>query len=215
MLTAVHHTRATVGSLIMSIIETETARIHTFSVGAMDNNVYIVSCRATNEAVIVDAATDADRILREVSDCRPIAILTTHGHLDHIGAARQVADNLAIPFRLNKADEQIAKLAIDEDLVPGTVRVGNLDIQAIHTPGHTPGSMCFFLDDVLLTGDTLFPGGPGATRFPYSSFEAIMNSLRTDLFLRQDKTVVLPGHGDPTTIGTERPHLDEWQARGW
>ena len=106
-------------------------------------------------------------------------------------------------------------LTLDDDV--GIV-VGALEIHTIATPGHTPGSMCFSIagTPLLLSGDTLFPGGPGATRFEGSSFEGIIASIDTRLFAPfGDATIVLPGHGEATTIGTERPHLDEWVARGW
>ncbi|MBK5267993.1 MAG: MBL fold metallo-hydrolase [Acidimicrobiia bacterium] len=199
----------------MLTIDLPTARIRSLSVGPLDNNVYIVSCKATGKAAIVDAANEADRILAAADDVDPQVVLTTHGHADHLGAVSEVTAALGIPFRLHEADRVIASRSIDEPLLPCLITVGEISIGAIHTPGHTPGSMCFVIDGVVLTGDTLFPGGPGATRFPYSDFDQIMNSLHTQLFSRPDETRILPGHGAPTMIGTERPHLAEWTARRW
>ncbi|MDH5372127.1 MAG: MBL fold metallo-hydrolase, partial [Acidimicrobiia bacterium] len=93
--------------------------------------------------------------------------------------------------------------------------IGDQPLVAMHTPGHTPGSMSFLIGEQLFTGDTLFPGGPGATRFPYSDFDTIMRSLDERLFVLGDSTVVYPGHGMTTTLATERPHLEEWRARRW
>jgi glyoxylase-like metal-dependent hydrolase (beta-lactamase superfamily II) len=199
----------------MLTIDLPSARIRSLSVGPLDNIVYIVSCKATGKAAIVDAANEADRILAATDDVDPLVVLTTHGHGDHLGAVSEVTAALGIPFRLHEADRVIANRSIDEPLLPGPITVGEISIGAIHTPGHTPGSMCFVIDGVVLTGDTLFPGGPGATRFPYSDFDQIMNSLHAQLFSRPDETRILPGHGAPTMIGTERPHLPEWTARRW
>lgn len=199
----------------MLTIDLPTARIRSLSVGPIDNNVYIVSCKATGQAAIIDAANEADRILAAAEDVDPQVVLTTHGHADHLGAVSEVTTVLGIPFRLHELDRTIANRSIDEPLLPGSITVGKISIEAVHTPGHTPGSLCFVIDGVVLTGDTLFPGGPGATRFPYSDFDQIMNSLHTRLFSRSDETRILPGHGAPTTIGTERPHLIEWAARRW
>lgn len=199
----------------MPTFDVPGARIRSFSVGSLDNNVYVVTCTSTNQAVIVDAAADADAILAAVVDLDPVAVLTTHGHHDHIGAAGTVTRTLGIPFRLHEDDRTIANRVIDDPIEPGSIMVGELEITIRHTPGHTPGSVCFVIGSVVLTGDTLFPGGPGATRFPYSDFDEIMRSLRDRLFDLPDETGVWPGHGTPTTIGEQRPFLAEWQERRW
>ena len=93
--------------------------------------------------------------------------------------------------------------------------MGTINVHVIHTPGHTPGSVSFVVEPMLFSGDTLFPGGPGATRWPYSSFGQIMDSIEKRLMEYPDPTVVYPGHGAETTIGEERPHLEEWRTRGW
>jgi glyoxylase-like metal-dependent hydrolase (beta-lactamase superfamily II) len=107
-------------------------------------------------------------------------------------------------------------LAPDHSIQDGEVfRFGDFELKAIHTPGHTPGSVCFLVGEHLFSGDTLFPGGPGNTSNSYASFPQIIESIRTKLFTLPDEIQVLPGHGAPTTIGKERPHLEEWIARGW
>jgi glyoxylase-like metal-dependent hydrolase (beta-lactamase superfamily II) len=113
----------------------------------------------------------------------------------------------------------------DADMLPLTpnfalaegqqIAAGGVSLRVLHTPGHTPGSVCFLGDGVLFSGDTLFPGGPGATNQALGNFPTIMRSLREKLFTLPDATVVAPGHGKPTTIGKERPSLDEWEQRGW
>ena len=189
-------------------------RIERLIVGPLENNVYVVSNR--DDAVIIDAADEAHRILSAVDGLNVSSIVTTHGHFDHVGAVREVAASLGAPFRLHQADAELAGIEpglplTDEEII----LIGDQPLIAMHTPGHTPGSMSFLIGEQLFTGDTLFPGGPGATRFPYADFDTIMQSLDERLFVLGDSTVVYPGHGMTTTLATERPHLEEWRARRW
>jgi glyoxylase-like metal-dependent hydrolase (beta-lactamase superfamily II) len=184
-------------------------------VGPIENNAYLITNTATNTSLIVDAAADADSIMEFVSDTTVLGIFTTHGHWDHHQAIPAVSDALDIPFMLHPLDAEIACKAADVAIDSGVLRIGQTDAEVLHTPGHTPGSVCLSLPGVVLTGDTLFPGGPGATRFDHSSFPEIIESLERDLFVLPDTTVVLPGHGAATTIGIERPQLVSWIARGW
>lgn len=194
--------------------EDHRVRIRKLCVGGMENNVYLVACARTGEAVIVDAADEADRIRRETADLRPRMVLTTHGHRDHVQAA-SVAGELGIPFALHPEDGPLAGIRPDHPLEDGMeIEVGDLALTALHVPGHTPGSTCFLLNGHLFSGDTLFPGGPGATP-DRKAFARIMEGLEDHLFTLPDETLVHPGHGLDTTIGTERPHLEEWRARGW
>lgn len=183
--------------------------------GPLDNNIYIVSDPSSGEAVIVDAADEAGVILAACRDLTVTAILTTHGHWDHVAAAEAVADALGAPIHIHPSDQAASGLGHANPLADGdAIDVGGFQLRAIGTPGHTPGSMCFAGYGVLFSGDTLFPGGPGATGDP-DAFATIMDSLRTRLFTLPDDTGVFPGHGAPTTLGAERPSLDEWQERGW
>jgi len=186
-------------------------------VGPLDNNVHVVRCRRTGESVLVDAADEPGQVLDLCRTLGVKAVLTTHGHRDHIQAVPAVR-KAGVPVGIALADAHMIGtpdfLIADHDVI----EAGDLRLAAVHTPGHTPGSTCFVLEGspVLLSGDTLFPGGPGATRGPGSDFPTIIRSLRERLFATlADDTVVMPGHGADTTIGTERPHLDEWEARGW
>jgi glyoxylase-like metal-dependent hydrolase (beta-lactamase superfamily II) len=196
-------------------------------VGPMDNNVYVVRCRRTGESVLIDAADEGNLLVDLCRSLNVTKVLTTHGHQDHIQAVPAVraagfgvgigADDVGMLTGLGgpTSDEAVHDFVIDDDSV---FRVGDLTLRTIHTPGHTPGSMCFVVEGspVLLAGDTLFPGGPGATKFPGGDFAAIIASIGDRLFARlPDDTVVMPGHGDSTTIGAERPHLQEWADRGW
>jgi glyoxylase-like metal-dependent hydrolase (beta-lactamase superfamily II) len=198
------------------IHEDDVMRVAAVAVGPYDNNVYVVACARTRTAVVIDAAAESERILGACAGLEVRAILTTHGHFDHLGAVDAVRRALEIPWRMHPADIEVAGRTPDDPLVAGEeIPVGDLVLHAVHTPGHTPGSVSFVIEPFLFSGDTLFPGGPGATRWEYSSFGEIMDSLEQRLFTLPDPTLVYPGHGAGTTLGIERPHLGEWRARGW
>jgi glyoxylase-like metal-dependent hydrolase (beta-lactamase superfamily II) len=196
--------------------EGEGAEVHKVVVGPMDNNVFVLRCTGTGEAVLVDAANEAERILGMAEELNVGRVLTTHGHWDHIQAVPQVRE----------AGYRVAVSADDAGMLPGyddvleddtTLEVGRLRLRTILTPGHTPGSICFRLEGqpLLFSGDTLFPGGPGNTDRDPERFATILKSIERRLFPQGDDVQVLPGHGDDTTIGTEKPHFDEWVERGW
>ncbi len=197
--------------------EDSQAEIHKLVVGPVDNNVFVLRCKQTGEAVLLDAANEHDKLLELCQRLGVRKVLETHGHWDHIQAVPQVRD----------AGYEVGVTAADAGMLPSydfvleddsVVEVGRLRLHTIHTPGHTPGSMCFLVEGspVLFSGDTLFPGGPGATKYEGGHFPTIIQSIEDRLFARLPKdTIVMPGHGDDTTIGTERPHLQEWIDRGW
>lgn len=183
-------------------------------VGPLATNAYIVACRRTGEAVLIDAADDPERLVSALGDRRLQAVLTTHGHWDHVQGIEGVVEATGAPVLIHAADQQLAGRTSDRVLAPGTLVVGELRLDVLHTPGHTPGSTCFLVGDVAFTGDTLFPGGPGKTSGG-ADFDQIMASIEGSLFTRPDTTIVMPGHGADTTIGRERPHLGEWTTRRW
>ncbi len=200
----------------MTVIRDDPYRITAFAVGPYDNNVYLLSDPRTKEALMIDAANEAPRILKELEGLRVTHILTTHGHADHVQALRPVRERTGARFACHEADARMMPIAPDHRVTDGEIfHFGEHALRAIHTPGHTPGSICFLIGEHVFSGDTLFPGGPGNTANPYASFPTIIESIRTRLFTLPDETQVLPGHGKATTIGRERPHLDEWIARGW
>ena len=187
-------------------------------VGPYDNDVYIVRCRETGEAVLIDAANEHERLLDLCRTLNVRKVIETHGHMDHIQAVPAVRD-AGYDVGITAEDAPMLKdqgydFILEDESV---IEVGRLRLRTIHTPGHTPGSMCFKVEGspVLFSGDTLFPGGPGATRFEYSSFPTIIKSIEEKLFTLPPETIVMPGHGLDTTIGNERPHLQEWIDRGW
>lgn len=193
------------------------AEIHKVVVGPIDNNVFVLRCKETGDAVLLDAANEHDRLLELCRDLGVRKVLETHGHWDHIQAVPAVRD---AGYEVGVTAEDAAMLdAYDFVLQPDSMlEVGRLRLRTIHTPGHTPGSMCFKLEHapVLFSGDTLFPGGPGATQYEGGDFPTIIRSIEDELFATLDAdVVVMPGHGDDTTIGAERPHLQEWIDRGW
>jgi glyoxylase-like metal-dependent hydrolase (beta-lactamase superfamily II) len=194
------------------------AEIHRVVVGDYDNNVFVVRCRATGEAVLIDAANEHQRLLELASTLGVRRVLETHGHFDHIGAVTEMRE-AGYEVAVTAADAPMLRevgydVLIDDAEV---IEFGRLRLHAIHNPGHTPGSISFRLADapVLFSGDTLFPGGPGATKFEGGDFDTIIRSIDDLLFALPDETIVMPGHGLDTTIGAERPHLQEWVDRGW
>ena len=197
--------------------EDANVEVHRVVVGPMDNNVYIVRCRQTGDAMLIDAANEHDLLL---DLCRALGVrqvVETHGHWDHIQAVEAVRD-AGFDVAVTEADAGMLpsydQLLSDRD----KLQVGRLQVATIATPGHTPGSMCFAVEGtpLLFSGDTLFPGGPGDTSFEDADFGTIIDSIEHRLFSDfGPDTIVLPGHGAGTTIGAESPHLDEWIDRGW
>lgn len=197
------------------VFEGEGFRVRRVVTPPLDNNVYLIQCSHSGASLLVDAAGDAESIVALADGTDVVGVATTHGHWDHHGAIPEVTDALGVPFMIHEADVELAGKESASTLTEGPLVIGNIEAQILHTPGHTPGSICIVLDGVVITGDTLFPGGPGATRFDHSSFDTIIDSISSKLFALPDDTVVLPGHGDSTTIGTERPQLADWIERGW
>ena len=187
-------------------------QVKKFSVGAYDNNVYVISSNGV--ALIVDGADDADRILAEVADVTVKAIIQTHGHFDHVQALTKLRGELDVPIYAHPRDARMLPVNSEELGEGDTIRIGDATIRVLHTPGHTPGSLCFVSEPFLFSGDTLFPGGPGNTDADPKRFAQIMTSLGR-LFALPDETRVCPGHGLDTFIGRERPFVEVWRARGW
>lgn len=193
------------------------AEIHQVVVGPFENNVFVLRCTETGDAVLLDAANEHDLLLDLCRNLGVTHVLETHGHWDHIQAVPELRD---AGYSVHVTAEDAEMLPSYDELLTdeSVIEVGRLRLHTIHTPGHTPGSMCFRLEGhpILFSGDTLFPGGPGNTSLEGGDFPTIIRSVEDRLFspLAAD-TIVLPGHGDRTTIGAESPHLQEWIDRGW
>ena len=199
------------------------------SVGPMDNNAYLITCSATGETLLIDAANDAEVLVDLIRRYAPklTLILTSHQHFDHWQALEAVVQATGAPTAAHEIDAEPLPVKPDRLLANGDVlQIGDLKFDVIHLRGHTPGSIALALSGPatgsetegvthLFTGDCLFPGGVGKTWQP-GDFEQLLDDVSTRVFdVYDDSTVIYPGHGDDTVLGAERPHIAEWRERGW
>lgn len=192
-------------------------------VGPLETNCYIYFCPETRECAVIDPGAEADQIFPLIThlNLKPVIILNTHGHVDHTGANLEIKDRYRAPIAMHQDDLPLLEENIqlefglmlgakptprpDRLLADGDeVRVGQTSLKVIHTPGHSPGSVCFYTPGILFSGDTLFCGGVGRTDLPGGSWKDLIRSLRTRVLTYPDETLVLPGHGPRTTIGEEK-----------
>jgi glyoxylase-like metal-dependent hydrolase (beta-lactamase superfamily II) len=195
------------------------------AVGPMDNNAYLLRCTQTGELALIDAANEADTLLRLIGDTPLATIITTHRHWDHHAALPEVEQATGAATVAHPEDAPELPVPVSRTVHHGdTVSVGNARLSVIHLRGHTPGSIALLYDGDgeladephLFTGDSLFPGGPGNTQQDPQRFDSLMTDLEQRVFGElPDGTWVYPGHGSDTTLGVERPHVPEWRARGW
>ena len=194
-------------------------------VGPLEVNCYILGCEDTKEAAIIDPGDNADEIIGiiEKEGLKPKFIINTHAHFDHIGGVKAIQDYFKIDFILHKEDlflvenaseqatafglKPISKPEVNKYVNNGEIiTLGNKSITVIHTPGHSPGCVCYYLDNNVFVGDTLFASSIGRTDLPGGSHETLINSVKEKLLILGDNTIVHPGHGPSTTIGNEKEH---------
>ncbi|MGW7353243.1 MBL fold metallo-hydrolase [Streptomyces sp. Z26] len=192
------------------------------AVGPMDNNAYLLRCRTTGEQLLIDAANDPDTLLRLIGADGIASVVTTHRHDDHWQGLEAVVRATGARTYAGRFDAEGIPVPTDVPLEDGgTVRVGRVELTAVHLVGHTPGSVALVYDDPhghphVFTGDCLFPGGVGNTWGDAERFASLLDGVESKLFARlPDETWVYPGHGGDTTLGAERPHVREWRERGW
>ena len=194
--------------------EGEDLIVRKIRVGDMENNTYLLECPETHEALLVDGCFEPDTIVGATEGASIVGIVQTHGHFDHVQALGDLKQRLNVPVHAHPGEDY--PVPIDIALADGDVLTfGNRDVKVLHTPGHTPGGICLLSGRHLVSGDTLFPGGPGNTWGNEDAFGQIIDSVERKLFTLPDETFVYPGHGDDTTIGAEKPQLQEWKERGW
>jgi glyoxylase-like metal-dependent hydrolase (beta-lactamase superfamily II) len=198
----------------MAIIANDNAvRIEKMELGPYGTNTYIIICQKTGESLVVDAPARAATIVKSLQGTNPRYILLTHDHDDHTGALEDLRARLKVPLAAHEADSRTLKTPPEMLLNDGdTIVLGKLKIKVLHTPGHTPGSLCFKIGRCLIAGDTLFPGGPGKTWSP-DEFTQIIKSITGKIFALPDSTRLYPGHGEGTTVGKSKKEYADFASR--
>ncbi|MFH1031250.1 MAG: MBL fold metallo-hydrolase [Chloroflexota bacterium] len=197
----------------MVILAKNGIQIERLTLGPYQTNAYILVCTETKESLLVDAPAEANKILESLKGTKPNYILITHNHRDHVGALTEVRSSLKIPMAAHtlntwNLEEPPEKLLYDGD----TVFCGNHQVEVLHTPGHTRGSLCFKVGKYLIAGDTIFPGGPGKTESP-DAFKQIVKSITEKIFVLPDDTLIYPGHGDSTLLKDEKEEFRVFSSR--
>ena len=199
--------------IMADTVQDTTTRITRLELGPFGTNVYIVMCLETRDSMLVDAPAEASKILHQLKGTSPKHIVITHSHIDHIGALHELKSKLKVPVAIHPLDS--VKLASPPDLELNdgdTLNVGHLKVKVFHAPGHTPGSLCFLVGKYLISGDTIFPGGPGKTGTP-ADFRQIIDSIVTKIFPLPDDTEIYPGHGNPTVLGKAKKEFAIFASR--
>jgi glyoxylase-like metal-dependent hydrolase (beta-lactamase superfamily II) len=195
------------------VVRNETVQIDRLKLGSFDTNSYILTCPLTGDSVLVDAPAEASEILKALKETNPKYILITHNHMDHLGALPEIKSKLKIPVGAHRMDAKGLPLRPEILLEDGEkVSYGNTSLKVLHTPGHTPGSLCFLMGKYLISGDTIFPGGPGKTKSPID-LKLIIESITRKIFVLPDDTAIYPGHGDSTLLRKEKEELSIFSSR--
>jgi glyoxylase-like metal-dependent hydrolase (beta-lactamase superfamily II) len=195
------------------VAKNETIQIDRLKLGPFDTNSYILTCPLTGDTVLVDVPEEASKILKALKETNPKYILITHNHMDHLGALTEIKSKLRIPIGAHRLDAKGLPLRPEILLEDGEkVSCGNTSLKVLHTPGHTPGSLCFLFGNRLIAGDTIFPGGPGKTRSP-ADLKLIIESISSKIFVLPDDTTIYPGHGDSTLLRKEKEEFAIFSSR--
>ena len=196
-----------------SVVKDDRIQIEKLELGPFGTNAYILICRNTGDSVVVDAPADAGKILELLKETSPKHILITHNHMDHTGALAELKAALGLPVAAHADDAGRLPVSADQLLNDGdVVSCGDIKLSVLHTPGHTPGSLCFLTGNYLIAGDTIFPGGPGKTGSP-ADFKRIMESLSAKIFVLPDGIQIFPGHGNSSILKKERHAFEAFSAR--
>ncbi len=195
------------------VAKDDDIQIERIELGSFGTNAYIVICQKTRNSVLIDTPAEASTIMGRLEGTNPKYILLTHNHMDHIGALFELWSRLKVPLAAHASDAANLPSPPEILLSDGdTIPLGNLKFEVLHTPGHTPGSLCFKVSRCLISGDTIFPGGPGKTRTP-ADFRQIVKSITEKIFVLPDHTPIYPGHGDSTTVKKEKGEFAVFSAR--
>ncbi len=195
------------------LAENSDVRIEKLELGPFGTNAYVIVCGATGDSVLVDAPAEASDILERLRGTNPKYILLTHTHADHLGALSELQAKLRVPVAVHPLDAKRLPSPPEVLLNDGdTVSFGNIELQVLHTPGHTPGSLCFLTSRYLIAGDTLFTSGPGKTSSP-EDLKRIIESITRKIFVLPHDTQVYPGHGDPTLVKKEKDEFAVFSSR--
>ena len=195
------------------VAKNETIQIDRLKLGPFDTNSYILTCRLAGDSVLVDVPAEASKIFKALKETNPKYILITHNHMDHLGALNEIKSKLRIPVGAHRLDARGLSLRPEILLEDGEkVPLGKTSLKVLHTPGHTPGSLCFLFGDRLIAGDTIFPGGPGKTMSP-ADLKLIIESITSKIFVLSDDTEIYPGHGDSTLLGKEKKEFSVFSSR--
>ena len=198
---------------MVSVVKDDNIQIERLQLGPFGTNAYILTCRQTKDSVVIDAPAEAGQIIERLNGTNPRYILLTHNHMDHIGALAELRSRLRIPLAAHTSDAGILPSPPEIELNDGDmVSCGNIKLEVWHTPGHTPGSLCFKTGKYLLSGDTIFPGGPGKTSSP-ANFQQIIKSITSQIFPLDDDTQVYPGHGEATVLKKEKEEFAVFSSR--
>jgi glyoxylase-like metal-dependent hydrolase (beta-lactamase superfamily II) len=195
------------------VAKDDYVQIDRLQLGAFGTNSYIIRCRQTGDSVLVDAPAEAAEILERLKATNPVYILMTHNHMDHLGALSKLKSKLGISIAAHPFDAKNLPSPPDTLLGDGdTVSFGNIELKVLHTPGHTPGSLCFLTDKYLISGDTIFPGGPGKTWSP-AALRQIIESITSKIFVLPEDTQIYPGHGNSTILKKEKAEFAIFSSR--